>query len=390
MVVEVIIWGPDNYNALGVLRQLSPGGFNVLLLVNGKNHGCATASIYCKKCKFTRDYDEGLKYLLDCYTTSRYKPILIPTGDRVAEVIDQHQKELVTYFFLMGTREQGVLERVNDKNYMVQLARECGFLVPDSFSFTFKSSTEGLPIPCILKPTFGKGVKEFKTKIIWSYDKLKKFQKILNHDRIYILQKLIPKTHDILVYGCRMNDGHIVLAGQYIKDRWSDDGGGSHGLLTNKLPSYLRLNALKLMLERIDYKGLFSVEYGLCAGKAYFYEVNLRNDGTSHLFYQAGANLPLAWVYDCIGRKEPISTRITHEGININELYDIINVFKGRISLRRYRNDKKMATIFHYYSPEDKRPWKIAKWKSLWDLPFRAFLLKFRPYIIYIKTKFFV
>ena len=387
MKCTIVIWGPDNYNMLGLLRQLSSIEEDIFLLINGTSQRCATKSIYCKKYRCTKNYDEGLKYLIQNFIASPDKHILIPTGDRAAEIIDDNKLILESNFILMGTSQQGLLKRIDDKNVMTSLAEECGFLVPKSYSFSVSSSIVDFPYPCILKPTNSSGIKEFKTKVIKNQRELQKFKTFLDLRHTYILQELIPKTYDVLVYGLRRNNGEVILAGQFIKDRWSDDGGGSHGRLTKELPNYLQLDALEILLNKIDYKGLFSIEYGLVGEKAYFYEINLRNDGTSHLFYQAGANLPLCWVNDCRKRENKHSTKIINDGWNINEIYDFINVLRGRISWCTYVADKKEATIFHYYSNEDKEPWRIARRKAFWDLPFRAFLLRFRPYIIYFKSR---
>lgn len=386
--IRIIIWGPDNYNALGLLRQLSVADIPVLFLLNGKVENCATKSIYCKHYVKTADYHTGLQYLLDNFNeTDNNKSVLIPIGDRAAEVIDKNRDILSTRFHLMGTQKAGLLSKIDNKNEMTAMAVSCGFLVPRSVRFNINSDVTTVPMPCILKPTSNEGIREFKTKIIRNTSELIKFKQYLSPEYEYILQELIPKTNDILVYGCRLNNGEVILAGQFIKDRWSDDGGGSHGLLTNELPEYLRKDSISKFLEKIDYKGLFSVEYGLVGQEAYFYEFNLRNDGTSHLFYQAGANMPLAWIYDCLGMDKECSTSIITPGWNINELYDIANVFHGRLSYSQYKQDKSAATIFHYYDKDDLEPWKYARKKAIWDLPLRAFLLKFRPQIVYLKSK---
>lgn len=387
MECTIVIWGPDNYNMLGLLRQLSSAKEEVFLLINGADNKCATKSIYCKSYRCTKDYKEGLEYLIQNYKVTSNKHILIPTGDRAAEVIDDNKPILESIFVLMGTSQQGLLKRIDNKIVMVSLAQKCGFIVPKSYKFSVSSPVANFPYPCILKPANSEGLKEFKTRIIRNQKELEKLKSLLNPHHIYILQELIPKKNDILVYGLRRYNGEIILAGQYIKDRWSDDGGGSHGLLTKELPKYLQLDAINLLLNTIDYKGLFSIEYGLVDGIAYFYEINLRNDGTSHLFYQAGANLPLYWVNDCRNRKNKHSAKVIENKWNINEIYDFINVLKRRISLKKYLTDKKQATVYHYYSDEDKEPWRIAKLKALWDLPLRAFLLKFRPHIVYLKSK---
>lgn len=385
---KIVIWGPDNYNALGLLRQLAPANIDVLFLINGGIQKCATKSKFCHSYVLTPSYESGLNYLIENFTANKSEQsILIPIGDRAAEIIDRNRSILSERFILMGTDEEGLLEWIDNKNNMVELASKCGFIVPRSIRVDSTTVFDDVPMPCIIKPTSNEGIREFKTKIIRSRKELEIFRKYLNPRYEYILQELIPKTHDILVYGCRFPDGKVELAGQFIKDRWSDDGGGSHGFLTHDLPDYLCTGSISTFLEEINYTGLFSVEYGLKDSTAYFYEFNLRNDGTSHLFYQAGANLPLAWVNGLCGLGIECSTKITKPGWNINEVYDISNVFHGRISYRQYKQEKKQATIFHYYDADDKAPWKYAKKKAIWDLPLRAFLMKFRPQIIYMKSK---
>ena len=54
----------------------------------------------------------------------------------------------------------------------------------------------------------------------------------------------------------------MVLAGTYYKDRWSDDGGASHGYIVPDIPEYTNPKGIESFLREIDYYGLFSVEYG--------------------------------------------------------------------------------------------------------------------------------
>ena len=107
---------------------------------------------------------------------------------------------------------------------------------------------------------------------------------------------------------------------------------------------------------------MFSFEYGYVDGKSYFYEVNLRNDGTSHYFYQLGANIPLAFVYSCVGKDySNIQTHVVRTGCFIDEVFDIENVFHRRITMKQWKQSMKEADVFKYYSPEDQEPWQFVK-----------------------------
>lgn len=56
---KVIIWGIDDFNTLGLLRQLSKPEIDLLFLIKGR---CAYASKskYCTNYHLTNSLDEGL------------------------------------------------------------------------------------------------------------------------------------------------------------------------------------------------------------------------------------------------------------------------------------------------------------------------------------------
>ena len=111
---KVVIWGPDDFNTLGLLRQLGSAGIDIFFLIKGKE-GYASKSIYCTKHKTTSTFDEGLSFLLSTYTDEAAKPIIITSGDGIAVFIDQHKIELEKVFIIPGTTFQGLEEKYTDK-----------------------------------------------------------------------------------------------------------------------------------------------------------------------------------------------------------------------------------------------------------------------------------
>ena len=191
-----------------------------------------------------------------------------------------------------------------------------------------------------------------------------------------------------MVYGARMWNGDTVLAGAMIRDRFADSGSSSHGLMTAEIPTCVDQEKIGLFLNEIDYHGLFSFEYGMVEDKAYFFEVNLRNDGTSHYFYQAGANIPLAYAYSCAGMDySEVPTIITGDKLFVDEVFDFENVLKGNVTYRKWKTDKNNATVFKYYAENDKEPWRWVM-KRRWKQTLQDLVLKrFRMYIIYVLDK---
>ena len=387
---KIIIWGIDDFNTLGLLRQLGRFDLDLLFLIKGTAK-FAVKSKYCKEYYLTSSLEDGRRYLLSNYSKSNCKPILIVSGDDIITYIDKNRNELIKYFILPGTLEQGKVGKFIDKNTMTSFAESCGILCPKSKYVNKKSSVDDITYyPCIIKPSHERlgHYNEFKFKICNNKRSLNRVLKFVNPESHFIVQQYIKKRLDVLIYGGRMFDGKTILAGAFIRDRWADSGSSSHGVITSDIPSCIDTNAIVTFLNRIEYFGLFSFEYGMVDGKAYFFEVNLRNDGTSHYFFQAGANIPLAYVMSCVGADySSINTKVRGINIFIDEFFDIENVIKGRLGLRKYRNDKKSATIFKYYDENDLRPWRFVK-KYRWIQITQDFILKkFRIYIILLFDK---
>ena len=349
----------------------------------------ASRSRYCQKYEVTQNADEGYQYLMNLDTDPNCKPIIITNSDEISVLIDKCKTELETKFIIPCTRQQGLLEQYTDKNAMVGLAAELGILTPWSKFVKRDSDISDVTYPCIIKPSHltPGHYNEFKYRICQDAATLRRTLDLVRKESVFIVQQYVPKERDLLIYGARMQDGRTVLAGCMIRDRMADSGSFSHGLITNEMPVQFSKDAKEKMvsfLEKIDYCGPFSFEYGLTSDKAFFFEVNLRNDGCSHYFFQAGANIPLAWVMSCAGADySSISTQVSKDSWFIDEIFDIENVLHGRISRRQWRCDKKKATVFKYYDKDDIKPYHYVKRGMLPQLLKDLILAKYRLYIVY-------
>ena len=388
---SIIIWGGDNFNTLGLLRQLHSDDHDIFFLMLGEPTRCASSSIWFREYKITHSINEGFEFLKSHFINEDLKPVLFTPSDEIIEFVDQHKEELEEYYVIPGTRVQGLLTSIDDKNTMTELARKLGFLVPSSQRLSRGMDINDVTYPVIVKPahTIPGYKNEFKFKICHSQQSLRKTLKYVREESEFILQQYIPKKSVALVYGARMKEGNVEIAGTLIKDRFIANGDGSHGYLQADLPIGVERDKIEAFLEEINYYGLFSFEYGLCNDKAYFFEVNLRNDGTSHYFHQAGANIPLAWYFNSIGLSyDEICTEITNEAWYIDEIFDITNVWSRNISRKQWISDMKQATIYKYYHKEDMLPWKRMKRGKVRKILFDEIVAKFRIYIVWIINKF--
>lgn len=380
---KVLLFGPDGSHALGVVRELGSAGIQFELLLKGKSQNLATKSRYCQDYHEFSTYDNAIDYAIEKYGDLHDRAILLAMGDLAAEVFDKRYNELSKLFYLSGTRKQGLLTRIDDKTFMCAKASEHGFCVPFTMEYKKGGNIDDIPFPCIIKPNIVNSRGEFKTKVLQNPGEFQKFCKLLSPENTYVIQQYINKECDILIFGCRYKDGHVDVAGSYYRDRWSDDGGGSHGHVIGDVLEYCNPKGIESFLRDIDYVGPFSVEYGLQNGTAYFYEFNLRNDGTSHVFFHCGAWTLVNWVADFASIKSDYPSRVEDKKYVINELLDKINVINGVVSKKQWEKDCKQATAFYFYDEDDLEPWKYAK-KGMWfKLRLNAFLHKYKPVIVH-------
>lgn len=356
---KVIIWGADDYNPLGLFRQIQ-GYAEIVFIRDGKSKLCASKSKYCKILHKTNSLEEGMKCLLDNYSNEQHKPFLITSSDLIAEYVDQHKDLLEQHFYITGTKEQGLLTRVQNKNLMGQMAQRIGFDVPASRECKWDSNIDDVSFPCLLKPDKNRvdHQKEFKTKICYSREELESTLKAVEKDSVFVLQDYVNKVADALIYGCRTHSGVVVIAGVNVKTRWDSGGNGSFGYTTGVIPETIKEGLIEQFLREIDYTGLFSVEYALTQDKAYFLEFNLRNDGTSHFFHQAGVDIPMIWILDTLGIDySEFCQRVEGKKVFMAEYDDLTNVWEGKLSFREWLKNKKEVEIYRFYDKYDKKPY---------------------------------
>lgn len=389
-MVKVIIWGVDDYNTLGLFRQLGRYDLDITFIVfQGVRH-CATLSRYCTRYVDIPDLDDGLRYLMENFKDEVSRPVIINSNDLIAEILDQNREMLSRYFVVPGTSKAGLLRKIDSKMEMTRIASEIGFLVPDSREVKWNSDVDDVRFPCLLKPvqqTLGK-YNEFKFKVCKNQRALKNTLRFVRKDSSFILQDYIPKDAVALVYGCRTLDGQVHLAGVLEKNRFCDNGDGSHGVLMSDFPKYINPDHIEAFMRYADFYGLFSVEYLIHEGKAYFIEVNWRNDGTSHLFYQAGANLPLLWVISGVGvNVDGISRKVSSTSWFMDEIFDEENIRKKVISREQWVKERDEATVFKYYDKDDPAPYEAVRKGRRKKLLLDSIVARNRIYIVYVLDK---
>lgn len=385
---KIIIWGSDDINTLGLVREMGEAGLDFMFLRKGKSYA-ASRSFYVKNLVEVSTNEEALSYLIKTFDGLEHKPIIITSGDGISAFINNNKELLGKYFIIPGCDIQGAVEKYTDKNNMVQLAQEIGISCPASRFVKWDSSIDDVSYPCFIKPSHQNSnhYNEFKFRICTDSIQLKKLLSSVRHDSEFILQTYIKSENEVVVVGARMWDGRTIISGSIVRDRLTC-GISGHGYVSSQIPSCIDVRKIEQYLETIGYYGLFSFEYGIMNGIAYFYEVNLRNDGTTHCFYKAGGKLALSYIYSSAGLDYTlINATVNQDGWFIDELYDFHNVIEGVISYKKWKSDKRQATILRYYDENDIKPYTYLKRRKYIKICQYIVVNRFRPTIVKILDK---
>lgn len=374
---KVIVWGGDDYNMLGILRQLVPYGIDTFVVFSYPFTNCAKYSRYCKNYVQFPTHEVALEFLLNCGSREKEKAILLTHTDELAELIDRNKEKLSKYYICPGTKEEGLLTRIQNKNTMTRLAMECGFLTPKSMPLRKNSRVDEVKYPCFIKPSINIPNHPLPKLCCYNQQELENVINTLNDDDELILQEYINKEVEYCLVGVRLLTGKILIPGLLERDRMRNGKWGStaHGRILKRIPQEVNEEAISKMLERLDFYGPFGIDYGVTKGKAYFYEINLRIDGTSDFFNQLGASVVRMWVYNCCGKEMAPQVKVSRDAFIMDEIADYENVKRGLISFSEWKKQRKETTVFVYYNKHDMMPYVVMKWKQwrLYRLPQRVY-----------------
>ena len=186
-------------------------------------------------------------------------------------------------------------------------------------------------------------------------DELKKALEGAQHTKDFIVQQYIVNEADLLFLGISFPDGSVEIPALVRKPGVSPTGEYTHALVTTDVEAWLpEKKEVDTFVRSLGYIGPFSVEFGLEKGKNYFFEINLRNDGTSHYPLNAGVNIPF-WYYTSIRGNNIPTVTSKQEYEMIDEVGDIRRVLNKEIGFGKWFKNFKSAGTYRFYNAKDKR-----------------------------------
>lgn len=358
---DFIIFGAGNYNSLGVLHAMEEAGVGVFILCVGKARDWKNGNIigysrFAGNIHVVDTADDGAEWLLKHMEKFPQDTVIYPTGDNEEKALDLRLDALITRFIFPNAGRQGAVARLMDKHTQTQLAEKAGIrILKSQFTNSDDFSFAKVSYPCMVKPLDSTSGSKGDMRVCGNENELKKALKEGLHTRDFIVQQYIVNEADLLFLGISHPDRSVEIPALVRKPGVSPTGEYTHAVVTTDVDTWLpERKEVETFVRSLGYTGPFSIEFGLEKGKNYFFEINLRNDGTSHYPLNAGVNIPLSYYASIRGNNIPASTA-KQEYEMIDEVGDIRRVLNREIGFRKWFGSFRSAGTYKFYRTSDKK-----------------------------------
>lgn len=320
----VVVLSRNYATGLSVIRSLGQAGFTVDLVASAHKKG---TSRIAKNSKFVRNSVEVVSKkvksgvdnkLLDkllaygeIVENGGEKPVLFPTDDYTASVMDANREELEDIFIMPSIIGQGagaMTERMN-KTVQGDMARKAGIPTPLEWIISLDEEEIKIPedmvYPCFVKPI--ESISGYKREMAKCLDRDELYNHLLMlqgrfSNRSILVQEFLEIDNEIDFSGVCLDDKIIIPA--IIKK--TNVAKYEKGVtLSGKLVPFEELGDLQgaiiAMLKDFHYFGMFDFELSIVGDKIYFNEVNLRSGGPNYSYFKSGVNLPALFVNEALG-----------------------------------------------------------------------------------------
>lgn len=368
---KVIVIGGDHHNTLWVIRSLGLGGISSFAIVinPNKKRSFVAKSRYLKQ-SWVIDNEIGIKeILLNNFSSENLPPVIICASDGSANYIDEHYDELKSQFLMSNIKGEGkLISYWMNKFIMNKAAKDAGFNVPKTWEIDMNSTNMShylvpteIIYPCIIKPQKSCMGTKYDFEICYNQKQLLNYIKnVRQHSSCILIQEYLKPDYETAIIGVRLpNSKKNILSGVLLKigtcTSKHNMGMPTYECVVPELEPWIDKAAIECFFQKIDYYGIYSIEFFISNGKTYFLEINLRTDGDMFVYTMGKVNLPLLWVTDVTGNN--ISTlqqkikRITYGMLEIPyvKYLKFKNIIQGIKELIR-------SDCFATYNTKDIKP----------------------------------
>ena len=295
---SAVILGDSFNNTLGLIRSLGEACIPQTLVLAGETdrlHVSQSRYLVKKKVFRVDDVSECVP-ILKQIADGTHRQVILCTNDRAATFVDENEEDLCADFVTpMAGKHLG--EYMN-KMRQCELARECGFDVPVSVIYHKGNSfPTDISYPLLLKPLVSISGEKSDIHICKSREDVEAGLNAASHCSDFIVQEYVEKEYEINMLGISTDWGVFIPGGikkiRHYPTIYSPCSFGEYLPITD---FSFDIAVVQRFMDRVGYRGLFSVELLHKGNKNYFMEVNFRNDGLAYVVTAAGTNLPAIYM----------------------------------------------------------------------------------------------
>lgn len=361
---KIIIVGGDHHNTLALIRAFGQEDFYVIVFVVSESRkSFVIHSKYVGEYHVVCDEKSVVDELLSKDFGVNGRIPVITSSDKSAEVLDRYYDVLGEKYILSNcAAKQGGISFWMDKQNMHTAARECGLLQPFSLFIPphtdVENELDNFPFQCIVKPAKSSVATKDDFRICNSIEELDcVLHDMSNRGISMIVQEYIKVDYEFLIIGarCRETEKNHILGGLH-KHKCCKDTNNMGMFVTAEttpdLPQGIVKSKIDSFLDLIDYEGLYSIEFLISGDKAYFTEINLRNDGCLFCWTNAGCNIAVNWANEMLTGAESVYNKLQRKNMLVE-----ISYFKyyGKKILTLIKEFRK-ADAFAIFDKNDVKP----------------------------------
>lgn len=359
---KVVIVGGDHHNTLSLIRAFGYADYYVVVyIVSHSRKSFVVHSKYVSEYHIVDAEEDVLDALLRFKNPSEKIPV-VTASDRSAEVFDLNYDTLSPYYLLANCGEQGMIAKWMNKEIMLKKAEECGLHPPYSLYVTkerpFSVSVSDIPFPCVIKPLRSSNSSKDDFAVCKDGSELTETVKRKTNDyEEFIIQEKVDIDYEFLIIGSRCRRARLNhIVGGLHKTKCCKDTNNMGMLVeaytTPIIPSCIDVGVISSFLDSIDYEGLYSVEFMISNDKAFFAEINLRNDACLWCWTEAGCNMAVNWVEEVSGCDNVVYNLLARKKM----IVEISYLKYYRDNLISMIKDFKQADSFAIFNKRDIKP----------------------------------
>lgn len=358
---KYIVFCPDHFNPLGIIRSLGEEGIKPIVIVHANKSILVKYSKYIEKIHIVQTIEEGCAVMIEKYGNEPLKPFVYAASDDIESELDKRYDSLKEHFHFYNASEAGRVTKMMEKSVIVEMAEQCGLRIPKTEIVKRGEMPLSLSYPILTKASIST-IENWKSNVYICHNENEleaAFSKIKCED--VILQEYIQKVDELNIEGFCINDGKdVFMPLQNRFYRTTADSYGNYLYIDKLLPEELE-GPIRNLFAMTGYNGIFEMEFMIDAeGRFYFLEINFRNSAWVYAYTKCGLNFFTMYPEALLSGKLPEYTDEMCKKLPfrlMDELTDFKwSVLGGKVSLWQWMKELKSVDCIFYYNKGDKMP----------------------------------